>query len=144
MDCVHVRRNTLRSNVPVGEVVQGTHCTGGYCDNTALYCNYTGRTNGWSTWQPYISEEGEGSADEAHCNNTDMWMTGMSCTGGYCDNVSIRCTQMIGSSTGSCWWSGWYSEEQQPFFASSGTFVKGIECDGDYCDNKRYHYCWMY
>jgi hypothetical protein len=126
---------------PNGQAVQGIDCTGSYCDNLALYCAYTSRASGWSTWVPYFSEEGAGTADEGHCVNTDMWLTGINCRGDYCDDLTMRCTQMIGSWTGTCWWSGWYSEEQAPFYASGDTFIKGIECDGDYCDNRRYYYC---
>ncbi len=72
-----------------------------------------------------------------------MWVTGVACHGGYCDNLSLQCTQFIGSSTGSCAWSTWYSEEQAPFIAPWGYYIHGIECDGGYCDNKRYYYCWM-
>lgn len=73
-----------------------------------------------------------------------MWMTGISCNGSYCDNISLLCSQMSGSSTGSCSWSGWYSEEQGPFYAPWGYFIKGVQCSGRYCDNKRYRYCQLY
>jgi hypothetical protein len=128
---------------PNGQAVQGIDCTGSYCDNVALYCAHTGRNSGASTWLPYFSEEGSGTADEGHCVSADMWLTGINCKGSYCDDLTMRCTQMLGSWTGTCWWSGWYSEEEAPFYASGSTFIKGIECDGDYCDNKRYRYCQM-
>lgn len=128
---------------PNGQAVQGIDCTGGYCDNMALYCEYTGRVSGYSTWVPYFSEEGSGTADEGHCVGGDMWFSGINCKGGYCDDLTLRCTQLIGSWSGTCWWSGWYSEEQAPFYASGGAFIKGIECDGGYCDNMRYRYCQM-
>jgi hypothetical protein len=128
---------------PVGQALQGMDCTGSYCDNVALYCAYTGRMGSRSTWLPYFSEEGSGTADEGHCVSGDMWLTGVNCRGKYCDDLTMRCTQMVGSWTGTCWWSGWYSEEDAPFYASGGTFIKGIECEGDHCDNKRYRYCQM-
>jgi hypothetical protein len=128
---------------PQGQAVRGVDCNGGYCDNVSLYCQNTGRSTGWQSWQPYFSEEGSGWADESHCPSGDMWVTGVACHGGYCDNLSLQCTQFIGSSTGSCAWSTWYSEEQAPFIAPWGYYIHGIECDGGYCDNKRYYYCWM-
>jgi hypothetical protein len=128
---------------PPGEAVQGFDCRGDYCDNVALYCTSTGRSLGSQTVMPYFSEEGEGAADEGHCVGGDMWMTGVACRGGYCDDLAMTCTQMIGSWTGLCWWSGWHSEEQGSFYAPYGHFVKGIECNGDYCDNKRFYYCQM-
>jgi hypothetical protein len=126
-----------------GQATQGFDCIGSYCDNVALYCTDTGRATGWGTWLPYFSEEGSGAADEGHCVAGDMWLTGLGCSGRYCDNLSMLCSQMIGSWTGSCSWSPWYSEEQAPFYAPYGYYVKGIECDGKYCDNKRYRYCQM-
>lgn len=126
---------------PYGHAVQGADCKGSYCDNVALYCTPTGRGTGWSTWTPYFSEEGSGAADEGHCIGGDMWMTGIGCSGSYCDNISMLCSQMVGSWTGDCYWSAWYSEEQGAFYADPGYFIKGIECDGRYCDNKRYLYC---
>jgi hypothetical protein len=126
---------------PYGQGVQGAHCTGSYCDNTSLYCTTTGRSTGWGSWTPYFSEEGSASG---HCQGGDMWMTGISCNGSYCDNISLLCSQMSGSSTGSCSWSGWYSEEQGPFYAPWGYFIKGVQCSGRYCDNKRYRYCQLY
>jgi hypothetical protein len=128
---------------PNGQAVQGIDCTGDYCDNLALYCETTGRTSGYSTWVPYFSEEGSGTADEGHCNSSDMWVSGINCKGSYCDDLTLRCTQLINSWPGTCWWSGWFSEEQAPFYATGGAFIKGVECDGDYCDNKRYRYCQM-
>lgn len=125
---------------PWGEAVQGAHCTGRYCDNTSLYCATTGRATGWGGWTPYFSEEGSANGQ---CVGGDMWMTGISCNGSYCDNISLLCSQMIGSATGSCAWSGWYSEEQGPFYAPWGHYVDGIQCNGRYCDNKRYRYCQM-
>lgn len=129
---------------PYRQAVRGVDCTGGYCDNISLYCQDSGRSPGWQAWQPFFSEEGSGTADEGHCPSGDMWVTGVDCSGGYCDNLSLLCTQFVGSATGSCAWSTWYSEEQSPFVAPWGYYVKGVECDGSYCDNKRYRYCWMY
>ena len=129
---------------PYGYAAQGVDCDGSYCDNVALYCTDTGRQTGWTTWGPNFSEEGSGSADEGHCVGGDAWVTGVNCSGSYCDNLSLRCSQIIGSSTGTCWWSAWYSEEQGSFFGNGGTYLKGMECDGSYCDNKRYRYCQMY
>lgn len=129
---------------PPGYAVRGADCTGDYCDNVAVDCGDTNRSVGEQSWTPYFSEEGDGLADEGHCVGTDRWMTGLACSGGYCDNLSLLCSQLIGTATGGCFWSGWYSEEQSPFVASDGYYLEGIECSGDYCDNKRYQYCWMY
>jgi hypothetical protein len=123
--------------------VRGIDCMGDYCDNISLDCRFTGRLAGEHSWLPYFSEEGSSTADEGHCIGDNTWMTGIVCRGSYCDDISMRCSVLIGSSTGTCTWSAWYSEEQGPFTAPSGRYIKGMECDGSYCDNKRYYYCWM-
>jgi hypothetical protein len=128
---------------PNGQAVRGADCAGHFCDDVALYCTSTGWTTGASVWLPYFSEEGNGAGDESHCLDDDMWMTGLDCKGGFCDNISMQCTQMLGSSAGACVWSGWYSEEQAPFYAPTDFYIKGIECAGPFCDTKRYHYCHM-
>jgi hypothetical protein len=128
---------------PNRHAVRGIDCEGDYCDNLSLDCRFTGRIQGEHAWQPYFSEEGESSADEGHCYGDNTWMTGINCRGSYCDDLTMRCSVLVGSSTGTCTWSSWYSEEQAPFVAPSGRYLKGIECDGSYCDNKRYYYCWM-
>ncbi|MDJ0763466.1 MAG: hypothetical protein QNJ97_10795 [Myxococcota bacterium] len=122
--------------------VRGFECNYRYCDNVRMDCYYTGVSYGDSSWSSYFSEEGSGGADERHCAWGDF-MTGIACSGRYCDNISIECTEAIGKGFANCNWSGWYSEEQGPFQTPSGYYIKGIECDGSYCDNKRFRYCRM-
>jgi hypothetical protein len=129
---------------PNGYAVQGVDCDGSFCDNIALYCAFTGWDTGATKWLPYFSEEGSGSADEGRCVGDDVWMTGLGCKGGFCDQISMQCTQMLGSSTGACAWTGWRSEEQAPYYAPVGDYIKAIECDGPFCDRKRYRHCEMY
>jgi hypothetical protein len=128
---------------PAGQVVRGIDCEGSFCDNIALYCAATGLASGATKWLPYFSEEGSGGTDEGRCASDDTWMTGIHCKGGFCDQLSIQCTQMLESSTGACVWSHWHSEEQAPFVAPAGYYLDGIECDGPFCDEKRYHHCEM-
>ncbi|PRQ09678.1 hypothetical protein [Enhygromyxa salina] len=129
---------------PNSNAVRGFDCTGSYCDNVSPYCEQVGGTSvGSSYWTSYFSEEGSGYDDEGHCWGNDEWMTGVDCSGSYCDDLSLRCTKFLGSNTGNCYWSGWYSEEQSAFMAATGHYIKGMECGGSYCDNKRYRYCKM-
>jgi hypothetical protein len=129
---------------PSGGAVHGIECEGSFCDNIELDCMSTGRAAGENTWLPYFSEEGTGSADEGRCKGDDTWMTGIACRGPFCDNITVECSQILGSSTGTCEWSKWYSEEQ-PAFHSPGdsSYIKGIECDGSFCDRMRYRHCEM-
>lgn len=129
-----------------GEAVRGVECSGGWCDNISLLCEDTGLPTGAQTWQPYFSEEAGsgGRANESYCPGPDWWMSGIDCGGGWCDNLSMLCTQVVGSSTGPCRWSGWYSEETGTFVAPEGHYITGIECSGNFCDELRYQYCEMY
>jgi hypothetical protein len=130
---------------PSGGAVHGVGCTGHFCDDVELHCMSTGHPGGENTWLPYFSEEeGWGFVNQGRCKGDDEWMTGISCMGSFCDNVSVQCSQILGSSTGTCKWSGWRSEEQDPFHSPGDTwFIKGIECDGAFCDRMRYRYCEM-
>lgn len=131
---------------PHSYAVRGFDCDGSYCDNVAMDCRkISGASIGPYKWTPYFSEEGSGTADEGHCWGKDRWMTGVACSGSYCDDLSLRCTQFKGSSSSNdkCDWSNWYSEEHPPFLAPIGYYIKGMECDGSYCDKKRYYHCLM-
>lgn len=68
-------------------------------------------------------------------------MTGLDCDGGWCDNISLACTQVFGRSVGTCYWSGYYSEESGPFQAPGGYYLCGMQCRGSRCDDMRYYYC---
>ncbi|WP_157595180.1 hypothetical protein [Plesiocystis pacifica] len=129
------------SACPNRYVARGVDCKGKYCDDLKMDCHYTGRWHGDTSWLPAISEESPQNV--ASCTASNEWMTGFSCSGKYCDNVSLRCTELANTSTGSCTWSGWYSEEQAPFNAPSGRYIKGMRCNGKYCDNKQYRHCVM-
>lgn len=127
---------------PNNYAVRGFHCMGDYCDNVAINCRpLVGAPFGESIWTPYFSEEGSGPDKRGRCAGPQRWMTGVACSGSYCDNLSIRCTAFPGTSPNACEWSSWYSEEQPRFNAPAGYFIKAIECDGSYCDNKRFRYC---
>jgi hypothetical protein len=128
---------------PNRQVVRGTHCTGSYCDNIALDCVFVGGGFGQHRWLRYFSEEGTGPQRQGHCVGSDEWFSGITCQGSYCDNISMRCTRIPNRRAQNCEWSGWYSEEQPPFIAPAGRYIKAIECDGSYCDNKRYRHCRM-
>lgn len=139
----YVSEEDAALSCPAAAAARGVDCAGSFCDDVALFCSPTTFAVGASHWLPFFSEEGPGAADEGHCLDDDMWMTGIHCQGGFCDRISLQCTQLLGSSAGECGWSGWYSEEQAPFYAPADAYIKGIECAGPFCDKKRYRYCEM-
>lgn len=129
---------------PNNYAVRGFDCDGSYCDNVAINCRPVfGAEFGQSIWTPYFSEEGSMDERRGQCAGPQRWMTGVACSGSYCDNLTIRCTAFPGTTPSNCSWSGWFSEEQPRFNAPNGYFIKTVECGGSYCDNKRYRYCRM-
>lgn len=60
-------------------------------------------------WSPWLSEEADPFFGFCGYGNA---VSGFRCSGGYCDDISIRCESMpYGIATRSRGWSGWFSEE---------------------------------
>lgn len=145
---------------PPGQAATGIQCSGDYCDNVSLYCSSA--TGGVSfvpnaEWSPWFSEElGSGFfgawANRHLCTfgNSMGVVTGIRCSGDYCDNVSVRCAKVVRAtpqgisdvpvSINSCNWTNPISEET-PSYVSWTNFMSGVLCLGDYCDDKQLLYC---
>jgi hypothetical protein len=81
-------------------------------------------------WTPYVSEE-QGEANPAVCNGL---VSGLGCSGRYCDNVGLECTTPLG--LGESTWSPYFSEEgSAEYVCPEGQYVTGARCTGRYCDN---------
>jgi len=106
------------------------------------------------SWTSYVSEESGGPW--AECAYQDLAVSGIQCSGGYCDNVRVRCetlpfgTLMMNYNT-----SGWFSEENSGYstttsegwyrydtsyshvcnYAGASGIVTGIHCSGSHCDS---------
>jgi hypothetical protein len=66
------------------------------------------------------------------------FITGIRCTGRYCDNIEITCTQLPGAMVGADHrWTPWVSEEStSPAWCGPGpNLIAGLACGGKYCDN---------
>jgi len=128
---------TPASLCPPGNVNTGIACAGGYCDSMQLECNPT-QSVGAGTWTTWFSEEG---TNYRMCEG-NKYVTGMQCSGWWCDNLALYCSQTAYTPAAhECTWSGWFSEEDPPFYAPGGTAIKGVQCSGWYCDSLRYQYC---
>jgi hypothetical protein len=82
---------------------------------------------------PPISEE----TPPAVCNS-GWFVSGIRCTGPYCDNIEIFCTKLPGSTVGADHrWTPWVSEESSsPGWCGPGpNLIAGMACGGRYCDN---------
>jgi hypothetical protein len=66
------------------------------------------------------------------------FVSGIRCTGRYCDNIEITCTKIPGATVGADHrWTPWVSEER-PSTAWCGpgpNLIAGFACNGRYCDN---------
>jgi hypothetical protein len=106
------------------------------------------------SWTPYVSEESGGPW--AECAYQDLAVSGIQCSGGYCDNVRVRCETlpfdvlMMNYNT-----SGWFSEENSGYstttsegwyrydnsyshvcnYSGAAGIMTGIHCSGSSCDN---------
>ncbi len=68
-------------------------------------------------------------------------VTGISCRGNNCDDISIECAE-IDSIPNDCDWLLPFSEEQGTHSAlPAGSVVRGIKCSGNNCDNISLHAC---
>ena len=62
-------------------------------------------------------------------------MTGIACSGSYCDNVAIQCTNIQYTTKGACQWTPFFSEETGYQYLPAGYYAAGLRCNGGYCDN---------
>ncbi|MEM6991077.1 MAG: hypothetical protein AAF721_11280 [Myxococcota bacterium] len=127
------------STCGTGEAVTGFRCLGSYCDNVALQCSAVAGL-GDSKWSRWFSEEGAPTRDRYACA-ADSVMTGVTCSGNYCDNLSLECTKTSQTLSGCKWGAKKYSEEQGPLLLPAGKVVRGVVCSGSYCDNKQFLTC---
>ena len=81
-------------------------------------------------WTAWFSDEGWGSAS---CNGL---ISGMECSGRYCDSVRLGCDYSLGSDHVSSRWKGWFSDTSESL-CDKGQFVTAVQCKGRYCDDLR-------
>jgi hypothetical protein len=82
-------------------------------------------------WTHFVSEE-HGEGNPAQCHGS--LVSGLGCSGRYCDNVGLECSAPVG--TGDSFWSSYFSEEgSAEFVCPEGHYVTGARCSGRYCDN---------
>jgi hypothetical protein len=155
---------------PQGSGGSGYACRGSYCDTQALGCWTVsgGIDTSQAYWSPWFSEEGATDVYEHRCithpdgshycedllvgtnfrycyggfpaNNKGI-VTGVQCSGRYCDNKRLHCVKPAKGTLKDCYWSGYISEEIEDHFYGDDEFVTGMECTGRYCDNVRLYIC---
>lgn|SRR5262245_35895254 len=129
---------TVRS----GWLIGGFRCISSYCDYIGIGSENIYVPYAWwigdNYWTPYFSEEKPWNARECADGH---WMTGISCKGSYCDDISLQCTEVFNMRRGTCNWGPQFSEEDQYYIIPGGSYAVGIACFGSYCDNKSVKYC---
>jgi len=83
-----------------------------------------------AAWQPAVSEE---SARPASCPNSPVDQ--IHCTGKYCDDIAIHCSDAMYLNKISSRWLPAVSEEDRGVYCSVGEVITGVSCSGKYCDN---------
>jgi hypothetical protein len=136
-----------------GDLVSGFGCRGSYCDNVRPECERRRLEISSRFWATQISEERTDlcqaqSGETTRCFNymqkcsTTGFMSGVSCSGHYCDNLSLECVFLEDFTRTGCYWSSWISEENGgTILLPVGYYAAGMECSGHYCDNKRFYAC---
>lgn len=116
-----------------GRLISAMRCKGSYCDNVYLgYEIVPGVNHATNYWTSYFSEEAPSSQV---CSGPNNFMTGISCKGSYCDNVSLQCTLVSGKTKTTCKWMPWFSEEAEYSYLEPGYYASGLACRGSNCDN---------
>ena len=124
---------------PSGYLVDAMEALGSDSDNIALHCGSIGRAASNQAWSAYFSEEGPKNWDIC---GTNRFIVGIACKGDYCDDISIQCASFANTARGSnCYWTPWFSEEQQYQYLFSGYAAAGIQCSGSNCDNMSIYAC---
>jgi hypothetical protein len=136
--------------------IGGVSCSGKYCDNISILCRDPVDATGDSNWDDFFSEEGtniaipdyqipagglQGPFNGDICPESSV-VTGFACTGGYCDNISLECTDLPNVRLTSCRWTAKsYSEENRAVAFSEDELLHGVACFGKNCDNMKYYLC---
>ena len=160
--CYQSGRFSEEKNYPTmcapGFGVRGVTCADDYCDDKVLTCcQFSNSPRVAIDWfGPFASEEdgphegtGTGTfslpstsylvtqeADQAMYK--DKIMSGMECSGSYCDNIRAWYTstnEITGFTEEQ--WTAWGSEEKGFIGCPLGKFAIGIDCSGSYCDSIR-------
>jgi len=119
----------------------GMSCKGLFCDWVRLHCEP--KPESWGDvvetplWVGFVSEE----TNALYCN-PGSYVTGLKCTGTFCDNLSVKCTKFSDHQPSECYWStGTFSSTERVAIRSGGYFIQGMKCSGWWCKTKQLYWC---
>jgi hypothetical protein len=135
------KRDPLFCNSNLG--TSGCACSGDNCDNLNLACTPvpTGILLDYSTssWSGPFSEEGAKDGRNSRICEGEGIVTGVECTGRYCDNLNLQCTKLVSGGRTNCAWSGSLSDEKGAYRFDH--WIAGVMCTGRFCDNMKFLVC---
>lgn len=112
-----------------------------------LLCSDKGLPVSRRFWNGAISEEKPNN--ETFCGTGGI-ITGISCAGSYCDNISVECTTVTGKMARNCAWSPrfsgredrteayYFGEERE---STTAIYATGVKCFGGYCSEMQFFIC---
>jgi len=139
-------------------LLSGVKCEGRYCDDiTPICCRYLseryqpsnsiddapspplppGSDNQY--WTAPYSEEGTGLSPSKP--GLDGLVSGLRCSGDYCDDLQLRRASPGAKRGGTCVWLDPTSEEDAGAQCSERYYVNDIKCAGSYCDELSLQCC---
>lgn len=146
----------------------GFDCDLTHCDNVRMYCDTLpyGITVNHYNVTSFFSEEdnGIGSVTSVGWYRYDNSfshvcyyagsagiLTGISCSGLWCDNISLECAIPYTNFEGAtepveltnCSWTDYYDNADPPLVLPYNRFITGVGCYGPYCQSKRFYVCSM-
>lgn len=153
-----VSEETEPAFCPSGWAATGIRCTGSYCDNITLSCTRYTQTpatthrapHRWSS--KWISEEALSDSESGWSiaqGDPNSFITGIRCSGSYCDNVQVDLDASDLPVGGACAEPEWVSEESGAEWEGTngwrscpqGQFLRALRCRGDYCDDMQLMCC---
>lgn len=139
----------------LGELVTGIECSDKFCKRINLLCSHGENFEiNRRYWSKAISEEesngdlgvsSSSSRDSVSSNSlvlsSNKFISGISCQGHYCDNISVEVSEIKNIVKEDCAWSPWISDEHGEYRFPAGKYASGIQCRGHNCDDKRLNLC---
>jgi hypothetical protein len=124
------------------ERVGATECYSHYCDFMRIFCvDTTPLHNGQDVIRQFSDETWGGTDCSGYAGLARSEISAMACTGDYCDNMWIRCSQRESGEHANCSWTNWVSEEGAGLNWFVTKHARGAQCAGSYCDSLRYWIC---
>jgi hypothetical protein len=150
---------------PLNTIAGAFTCSGSYCDNLYLGCRTvwpgTSLAPNTKATTAAFSEEGAATMTNSTVTYSDGssfsyprmlnqnfcpngLVSGLTCTGRYCDNVALQCTKIATGQLTGCYWSAPWSDEfggWVTFSSEARLVINGVACSGRYCDNMQFWAC---